>query len=359
MVIRAQAPAGPGGPVAPVPPPGVPPPPPPYPGGPGLASPEEGYNCGVATAPATAHPILEGGRGFVEGVGGCVQGILKPCDGRGLFQSDHCFDTFISPVSNPFYFEDPRALTEVRPILLYQRTPSSTPHFAGGSVEFFGLQARAALTQRLSLVVSELGLIHIDPHAPADGFQAHTGFAEVHLGPQYTFIRDEKTGTLLAGGLQLEIPAGPGKVFQDTGDLSLDPYVSFGQAFGRTNFGMFHFLNTTGFDIASNHQRSNFFYSNFHLDFDVLNQHHFYPLLELDYQLYTRSGNSQDISFEGGDLINFGSAHVAGENNLSIAAGFRFKFNECIQLGFVAEFPLLNRKDLLEYRLLFDMIFRY
>ncbi|HEY3788938.1 MAG TPA: hypothetical protein VGL71_08790, partial [Urbifossiella sp.] len=28
-------------------------------------------------------------------------------------ESDHCFDNFASPVSNPFYFEDPRSLTEV------------------------------------------------------------------------------------------------------------------------------------------------------------------------------------------------------------------------------------------------------
>jgi hypothetical protein len=338
-------------------PPGVPPPPP-YPAG-GVGAGEEGYNCGVATGPATAHPILEGGRGFCEGVGNCIQGIFKPCDGRGLFQSDHCFDTFISPVSNPFYFEDPRALTEVRPIILYQRTPGSTPIFAGGNVEFFGLQARVALTERLSLVVSELGGIRIDPHAPADGFETHTGFAELHLGPQYTFIRNEKTKTLLAAGLQFEIPAGPGKVFQDTGDLSLDPYVSFGQAFGQTNFGLFHFLNTTGVTIATNRERSDAFYSNFHLDFDVLNQHHFYPLIELDWLVYTRNGTSQPITFEGGDLINFGATNVAGHNDLSIVAGFRYKFTEAIQLGFGAQFGLLNNKDLLEYRLLFDMIFRY
>ena len=36
------------------------------------------------------------------------------------FKSDHCLDSFISPVSNPFLFEDPRSLTEVRPIFIYQ-----------------------------------------------------------------------------------------------------------------------------------------------------------------------------------------------------------------------------------------------
>ena len=36
--------------------------------------------------------------------------------GRNMFQSDPEFTYFASPVTNPFFFEDPRSLTEVRPI---------------------------------------------------------------------------------------------------------------------------------------------------------------------------------------------------------------------------------------------------
>ena len=42
---------------------------------------------------------------------------LGHCD--TWFKSDHVFDGFISPVTNPFLFEDPRSLTEVRPIFMY------------------------------------------------------------------------------------------------------------------------------------------------------------------------------------------------------------------------------------------------
>ena len=31
----------------------------------------------------------------------------------------------LKPVTNPFLFEDPRALTEIRPIFMWQKTPSS------------------------------------------------------------------------------------------------------------------------------------------------------------------------------------------------------------------------------------------
>jgi hypothetical protein len=353
-VARGQAP---GGPVTPVPPPAPPPPPPPLPGG-GLASPEEAYNCGVATTPATAHPILDGGRGFYSGVCDCVKNIFRPTDGRCLFQSDHCFDTFISPVTHPAYFLDPRCLTEVRPVFIYQRIPGSTPDFNGGNIEFFGVYASLAVTQRLSFIVSELGGIWINPSSTAAGVQRTNGFSEVHLGPQYTFIRNEQTGTLLAAGLIFEIPAGPDRVFQNTGNLSLTPYFSFGQQFGESCYGRFHFLNTTGFEFAVDGRRTDRFFSSFHLDYDIANVHHYYPLIELNYALYPTHGGERDFNFEGLDLINFGSRHVAGQNFLSIAAGGRLVFGP-VSFGAAVEFPLLNEKELMRWRLTFDVIFRY
>src|SRR5262249_20128276 len=60
--------------------------------------------------------------------------------GHKCFVSDHAHDTLISPVTNPFLFEDPRALTEVKPIFIYQTAPSRNAAFGGGNSEFFGLQ---------------------------------------------------------------------------------------------------------------------------------------------------------------------------------------------------------------------------
>ena len=34
----------------------------------------------------------------------------------GMLPSDHCFNHFISPLSNPFSFEDPRSLTEANEV---------------------------------------------------------------------------------------------------------------------------------------------------------------------------------------------------------------------------------------------------
>ena len=62
----------------------------------------------------------------------CCAGLCDKCDCfndrrrlLGMLPSDHCFDSFISPISNPFFFEDPRSLTEVRGIFLENSLPTS------------------------------------------------------------------------------------------------------------------------------------------------------------------------------------------------------------------------------------------
>jgi hypothetical protein len=353
-VIRCQAPA-PGAPAPGAPVPVVPPP------GSGVSSPEDPLTCGVVTNPApTSQPLVGGGgQGFFQRCQGALGQVTNPCGGRRPFQSDHQFDTFISPVTHPFYFEDPRSLTEVRPIFMYERTPGSTPIFAGGNIEWLGLQARLALTERLSFVLSELGYIWVHPHAPTAAVPGGSGFSELHLGPQYTFIRNDCTGTLFAGGLQFEIPTGSASTAQDTGTLSVTPYFSFGQAFGETKVGRFHFLNTTGYSFAVDRERTDRFFSSFHLDFDVGNCHKFYPLIELNWIVYPVSGDARPVPFEGADLINFGSTEIAGKNELTLAFGARYKFCEAIQLGAAFEFPLLTNKELEQWRLTVDVIFRY
>jgi hypothetical protein len=323
------------------------------------ATPEERYNSGVVINNGTVgNP---GGGGFW----GQCQDIFNSCGqamtagNRNLFQSDHCFDNFISPVSDPFLSMDPRSLTEIRPIFMYQSTSSNNPIFRGGDVEWFGTQARLALTDRLSFVLSELGFIWLEPHNHVNGFAPHAGFSEIHLGPQYTFIRSEDTGTLLAGGLQFAIPAGPSKVFQDTGNLSLIPYFTFGQNFWRTSFGSMNFLTTFAYSAGFDSKRSDYFFNSYHLDYDLFNAHKIYPLMELNWYHYTESGNYRPIMFEGQDLVNFGAHGVSGSDNLSLALGARYKFTEWAQTGIAAEFPISSPHQFMDFRLTIDFILRY
>jgi hypothetical protein len=50
---------------------------------------------------------------------------------------------------------------------------------------------------------------------------------------------------------------------------------------------------------------------------------------------------------------------VDGRDNLTIATGFRYKFSECVQTGMALEFPLVGTRDIFDFRLGIDLIFRY
>ncbi len=325
------------------------------------ATPEERYNTGIVINNGQAPANGGGGSGFW----GQFQDIFNNCGqamtagNRNLFQSDHAFDNFISPVTNPFLFLDPRSLTEIRPIFMYQSTPSSNPIFQGGDVEWFGFQGSVALTDRLSFVMSELGWIWLEPHNHIDGFAPHAGFSELHLGPQYTFIRNEDCGTLLAGGLQFAIPSGPGKVFQNTGNLSLIPYFTYGQNFLKSSYGSFNFLTTIGYSAGFDVERSDYLFNSYHLDYDILNAHKLYPLIELNWFHYTEAGNFRPNMFEGRDLVNFGAHGVSGDDDLSLALGARYKFCEWAQTGIAAEFPINSPHPFMDFRLTIDFILKY
>ena len=81
--------------------------------------------------------------------------------------SDPCFREFISPLTNPLFFEDPRTLTEARTIYAHQWIPAANPVFGGGQAQYVATQMRAALTKRLSLIATKDGYFWIDPASPA------------------------------------------------------------------------------------------------------------------------------------------------------------------------------------------------
>lgn len=242
---------------------------------------------------------------------------------------------------------------------MFQATPNGNWLFRDGNAEYLGVQARLAITERLSLVINKLGVTWQDPQNGMDLLDKTGGWSELWLGPKYTFYRNDTSGTVAAAGLTFQIPEGSNRVEQNTGTLSLTPYASVAQNFGRSSYGSFNFMNTTGYSASVNSQRTDYFYSSFHLDFDLANAHKIYPLIELNWFQYTQAGKATDFGFEGRDLFNFGSQGVSGIGTLTIAPGVRYKFNENMQAGIGFEFPLTAPKDLIEFRMTIDFILRY
>ena len=341
-----------------------PPPPPPSQGdGLNLKSNADAYNCGVVNNNSdlggfwtrTGDRIS---RGWTE-ITGNIGDMFKGGQQRTAFQSDHAFDSFVSPVSNPFFALDPRSLTEIRPMFQWQHTNNSVPFFAGGNNYFAGFSASVALTENVSLVLNRLGWMWTNPDAPSGEFQDGNGFSSVTLGPKITFYRSTETGTIAAAGLNFELPIGSGRVFQNTGNLSLSPYLTAGQEFLKSEVGSLHVLGTAGYSLSIDSQRSDFFYTSLHVDYNIKSWK-LAPLAELNYFYYPTNGSARPLNFEGTDLFNFGSMFVAGHSELTLNIGARYKITENIQLGAGIEFNLLGgSRHLEDYRILFDVIFRY
>jgi|GEM_PF-534874 len=333
----------------------------------GHSAAEEAYNCGVVSEGPPSGGFF--GSAPASGLGSWVPTMPGGDYFRSYtewrpFQSDHAFDSFSTPVSNPLFFEDPRALTELRPIFMYQKIPGkyqtitnlgngTTSAFSGGDIQFFGLQARLALNDRFSIVLNELGGISFNPDGAGPiGLSGGTSFAEIQFGPKFTFYRDDCTNTIAAFGVFFDIPAGDQKAFQDTGNGGVTPFISVGQKLGD-----FHLMGTFGYRFAFNAERSESLYLSAHIDYSIFNR--IYPLIEFNWYHWTSNGNTSGASFEGQDIMMFGSNNVSGNDIVTMAAGVRFKITESIQAGIVYEFPISPRDDLLSYRITADMIFRY
>lgn len=275
---------------------------------------------------------------------------------QGWFRSDRAFDCVVSPITNPFLFEDPRALTEIRPLFIYQKIPGSQPNFQGGDIWYLGAQTRLAFGERFSVTLNKIGGASVDANNPA--YDGDFGLSEIWLGPKVTLIRDPEYATILAAGAQFHIPIGSGSVYQDTGSLSIVPYLTFSQRFLASRLGTFNGMVSTGYSFSTDNLRSDYLYLSSHLSFDIGNAHRFYPVLEMNWFHYTTDGSARFISGEGRDLINFGSL-AKGSSMVTGAVGGRVKLTRNTELGAAYEVPLIGNEDFFDHRFTVDFIWRY
>lgn len=110
------------------------------------------------------------GAGACDGCDGCGGGSSGGLLGYGLIkQSESCYDDFISPMTNPVYFEDPRQLTEARLIFINHKLPFLL-NIPGGRIQAYVLQARLRLTERLSFIAVKDGFVVSDSVFIDDGW---------------------------------------------------------------------------------------------------------------------------------------------------------------------------------------------
>jgi hypothetical protein len=163
--------------------------------------------------------------------------VIRPSDTRFL--------NFVSPLTNPVWFEDPRNLTEARVLFLNHHLPGA---LGGGAVQLVATQVRLALTQRLSLIAVKDGYIFQGSSAlPLEGW------ANVNLGLKYNLYANALKQQIFSVGTRYEMASGTNHNFQGNGDGQFDIFASGGTQIGQYS----HFLSAAGFRLPANRSDQN------------------------------------------------------------------------------------------------------
>ena len=259
------------------------------------------------------------------------------------------FAGFISPMTNPVYFEDPRTLTEARAIFIQHRIPNRAP-LAGGDVQLIAVQLRAALTENLSIIATKDGYIISGSDAPgADGW------ANVNVGLKYNLYKDVETQRILSGAVVFELPVGSTRALQGNGSGVFDLKLTGAAQLSDRWRGM----SAIGFrlpsDTVDNSQSS---YWSVHFD-RTLGDRGLYFFTEYNWYHWLKSGRGGLPGVEGLDLYNLGSTAVAGNDIVTGAIGLKYKPTAWREYGVAWEVPLTDRRDIIDNRITADVIFRY
>lgn len=316
-----------------------------------------------ATAGANENSDLIGATSVADQMTGCgCQPSASPdcgcaCEKDRLFgfiaPTNLCTSDFISPMTNPVYFEDPRTLTEIRFIFAHHALPNRAP-LTGGSIQLAAAQIRAALTDRLSIIATKDGFFWFstpgNPLAPVDGW------ADVNVGLKYNLYTSDDYSQLLSAGLTYEAPWGTPRALQGNGDGQYNLFATGGTRVGE--FG--HLVSALGWKVPANPTaNSELLYFSTHFDRQFCNSG-IYWFTEANWYHYLASGGRlPGLTIEGGDLFNLGSGAVAGHDIVTGALGLKYKPTQLQEIGFAWEVPLTDRRDVLEYRLAVDWIVRY
>ncbi len=310
---------------------------------------QAGNDCVGPTAGCDAYSTEEACESLAcfDGAFSCDSLLAGVLDSQGLIQkSDHSFDEFISPMTNPVFFEDPRTLTEARFIFINHSVPNN---LTGGDVQLYALQIRAALTENLSLIAAKDGFIVSDNDLIDDGW------ADVSAGLKYNVFKDAGTQSILSVGASFDAPIGSTRSLQGNGDGEFHIFASAGTEI----FEDWHYVTGSGFRLPSNrNEESQVWYWSNHLDYQIA-ETGFYLLGETNWYHWMRSGSSFPVPVEGGDLFNLGAVGVAGNDIVTGAIGVKCKPSANMELGIAWELPLTDRRDVLDDRLTFDWIIRY
>lgn len=267
--------------------------------------------------------------------------------GKLFCESEGCFDDFISPMTNPIFFEDPRQLTELRAFFWQHKVPLTA---GGGDINLYAMQIRARLTDRLSLIAAKDGYV-VSTNPLVDD-----GWADVDVGLKYTVYRDVREQRLLSVGAVYDLPVGSPRTLQAGGDGEFHLFATGGTQLLDCGHWISAFGGVIPVDDDAN---SHFVYWSNHFDYQV--RKGWYAVTEFNWFHWTDGGANRLglTGVEGFDAFNLGSSGVDGNDIVTGAIGAKYKPSSKYEIGVAWEAPLTERRDVIDNRLTVDLILRY
>lgn len=278
------------------------------------------------------------------------------------------FDQYIRPLSNPVYNIDPRNETTVRVIHVRQSMPSHVKTTIGrvklgGDFDVTAVQLTYAFNERFSLVAEKTGYVDFNPNRT---LESDDGWADYGAGLKYSFIYDPEAKFILSGRLFFELTQGSGDVYQGNGEGNVTPSLHFFKGIDKLQL-----VGGAGVIIPfDSGDESTVMFDTWHASYAVTPW--FFPLIELNHFRVLDGGDDTGkptiprdvLTFEGGDLINFGANHSERNKDIvTLAIGSRFRvlenasFIKNMDIGVGYEFPLTDRNEnLMDSRWTFDVV---
>lgn len=268
---------------------------------------------------------------------------------------------YVPPVSNPLFNETPYITTELRPIFIYHDIADDFLT-GGGRIHVIAAEVRVALNDRLGIIATKDGYFDLD----FDGvLQDDDGFANISLGVKYAIVNNPSENRIVTVGLEYEPPSGnlitSGIRMQGTADGFLDMFLSAAETWDKIGLE-----GNVGLNLALDPDRnSSLIHASAHVDYEILPG--LFPLAEVNLLSVVDDGNRTPVSFEGLDIVNFGSGPVgpgptgAGAGTIiTMNVGGRYKIMDHILVGAGYEFPISTTDvDLFGWRMTSDLVIYY
>jgi hypothetical protein len=268
--------------------------------------------------------------------------------GRRRFESDHAFDGFVQPFSNPIQFKDPRCMTEARGLFIAGWSDPNIP-LGDTTAQIYALQARVALSERFEAFAAKDGIVRFNPGIGA----SQTGLAALAVGGKYAVYRNPDTQTIASAVVQYEAPTGYANIFQNFGSGLLATYFVIGQEFA----GNTHAIVQFGQNTAMNQLNSGYFLTSAHIDKRF---GRFVPFYEANWFYYNQSGQFlPTLGIEGGGLLNLGAGQVMGLSYVTNSVGFWYDLSSWQQLGLGYEFQVSQPAMLFNNFAMCQYVLRY